>query len=93
MSIDVEIYMNNIIKFFRENPNDLLNLVPKEKENEFYTKVRETAIENLEKGNEVSLTQSQMIQICAILNGKDPILDRKIKGIFQITKFGEICLN
>jgi hypothetical protein len=26
MNLDVEIYMNNVIKFFRENPNDLLNL-------------------------------------------------------------------
>jgi len=32
MSVDVEIYMNGILKFFRENPNDLLNLVPKTKE-------------------------------------------------------------
>ena len=85
--------MNNIIKFFKENPNDLLNLVPKEKENEFYTKVRETAIQNSENGIEVSLTQSQMVKICAILNGKDPILDRKVSKIFEISKFGLICLN
>jgi hypothetical protein len=30
MSVDIEIYMSNIIKFFRENPKDLLNLIPKE---------------------------------------------------------------
>jgi len=36
MSVDVEIYMNNLIKFFRENPKDLLNLIPKNKEDEFY---------------------------------------------------------
>ena len=35
MSVDVEIYMNNLVKFFKENPKDLLNLVPKEKEEEF----------------------------------------------------------
>jgi len=33
--VDVEIYMNNIIKFFRENPTDLLNMVPKDKEEYF----------------------------------------------------------
>ena len=44
--VDVEIYMNNIIKFFRENPTDLLNLVPKDKEQYFYTKIKEVAIEN-----------------------------------------------
>jgi membrane-bound lytic murein transglycosylase len=41
MSVDVEIYMNNIIKFFKENPNDLHNLIPKNKEDEFYKKLME----------------------------------------------------
>ena len=49
MSVDVEIYMNNIIKFFRENPTDLLNLVPKDKEEFFYIKIKEVAIENYKK--------------------------------------------
>ena len=40
MSVDVKIYMNNIIKFFKENPNDLFNLIPKNKEDEFYRKLR-----------------------------------------------------
>ena len=44
MSVDVEIYMNNLVKFFKENPRDLLNLVPKEKEEEFYIKNAHTRI-------------------------------------------------
>ena len=70
MSVDVEIYMNNIIKFFRENPNDLLNLVPKNKEEVFYRMLREEAIKNYEKGEEVNLTQKQIIEICAEIRGK-----------------------
>ena len=66
MSVDVEIYMNNIIKFFRENPNDLLNLVPKTKEEEFYSKLREVAIQNYEKGEEVNLTKNQIVVICSM---------------------------
>ena len=46
MSVDVEIYMNNLIKFFRENPKDLLNLIPKNKEDEFYIKIKERAAQN-----------------------------------------------
>jgi len=61
MNVDVEIYMNNIIKFFKENPNDLLNLVPKIKEEEFYSKLREVANQNYEKGEEVNLTKNQII--------------------------------
>ena len=72
MNVDVEIYMNNIVKFFKSNPNDLLNLVPKEKEDEFYDKIREVAIENADKGEDAPLTQKQMIDICVVLNGKTP---------------------
>lgn len=43
MSVDVDIYMNNIIKFFKQNEKDLLNLVPKHKEDEFYDRIREVA--------------------------------------------------
>ena len=94
MSVDVEIYMNNIIKFFRENPKDLLNLVPKSKEEDFYKKIRETAIQNYEKGEEISLTQSQMIELCVELNGKSKKNSKNsVNHLFVQTKFGEYCLN
>ena len=70
MSVDVEIYMNNIVKFFKENPNDLLNLVSKTKEEEFYSKLREVAFQNYENGEEVNLTREQIIEICAHIHGK-----------------------
>ena len=81
MSVDVEIYMNNIVKFFKENPKDLLNLVPKSKEEEFYVKIREVALLNAEKGEDANLTQKQLTEICVVLNGKHPVIDKKIKGI------------
>jgi len=93
MSVDVEIYMNNIIKFFKENPKDLLNLVPKNKEEEFYVKIREVALVNADKGEDANLTQKQLMDICVILNGKHPVIDKKIKGIFIEAKYGNICLN
>lgn len=93
MSVDVEIYMNNIVKFFKENPKDLLNLVPKSKEEEFYIKIREVALLNSEKGEDANLTQKQLMEICVVLNGKHPVIDKKIKGIFIETKYGQICLN
>ena len=93
MSVDVEIYMNNIVKFFRDNPKDLLNLIPKEKEEEFYVKVREMATSNEEEGKEATLTQKQLMKICVELNDKDVVKDKKINGIFMDTKFGQICLN
>lgn len=92
MSVDVDIYMNNIIKFFRQNPKDLLNLIPKDKEEEFYVKIREVAFENVEKGKEVSLTQKQLIEICKELNLKTS-QSVEIPASFLKTKYGLICLN
>ena len=84
--------MNNIMKFFKQNPKDLLNLVPMDKEEEFYVKIREVAYHNFEKGNEVSLTQKQLIDICRELNQqKEKVLE--IPAGFMNSKFGLICLN
>ena len=94
MSVDVEIYMNNIIKFFRENPMDLINLIPKEKEEYFYTKIKEIAIKNYEKGEDVSLTQSQLIDVCSEINQSDKqVVEEISKNFIQKMKFGYLFLN
>lgn len=93
MNVDLEIYLNNFIKFFKTNPKDLLNLVPKEMEQDFYKKIRERASLNLEEGLNVVLTQKQIIEICVELNRKnmpEEILDERV---FKSTPFGVICLN
>lgn len=92
MSVDVEIYMTNIKKFFKENPKDLFNLIPRDKEIEFFSKIRQAASSNHENGKDVSLTQKQLIEICKDLNKKQPV-DLIETKVFQKTKFGEICLN
>jgi len=97
MNVDVEIYMNNIVKFFKSNPNDLLNLIPKDKEDEFYEKIREVASKNAENGEDATLTQKQMIEICVVLNGKtvkeDKKIEEKLESYMLDTKFGIIYLN
>jgi hypothetical protein len=97
MNVDVEIYMNNVVKFFKSNPNDLLNLIPKDKEDEFYQKIREVSSKNTEKGEDAPLTQKQIIDICVILNGKTPKENKKLEETLEScmfnTKFGIIFLN
>lgn len=93
MSVDVDIYMSNIIKFFKQHPKDLMNLVPLEKEDEFYQRIREVANENHEKGSEVGLTQKQLIDICRELNGKPPEKKINTSNLFFRTNLGMICLN
>ena len=90
MNVDVEIYMSNLIKFFKENEKDLLNLVPKEKEEEFYKKIRQIATHNSEKGEDASLTRQQLIDVCLELNGNKSI---EQKNIIIPTIFGEYSLN
>ena len=41
MNVDVEIYLNGVIKFFKSNPKDLFTLIPEGKELDFYDKIRE----------------------------------------------------
>jgi len=93
MSVEVEIYMSKIIKFFKENPNELTSLVPLDKEDEFYKKIRKICIENLDKGEDVALTQKQIISICLELNNKKNVSVVNSSKLFFKTKYGVICMN
>ena len=92
MSLDVDIYMNNILKFFKENPTELKNLVPQQKEEEFFQKIREVASFNEKKGQEVALTQKQLLNICRILNTQNTF-DEKVFQVLVFTPFGSYSLN
>lgn len=91
MKVEIDIYMNNIIKFFKDNPEELLSLIPKNKEEIFYDKIKELATLNANKGNEVALTKKQLIDVCLEVNNVSK--EQTNNKIFQKTKFGYICLN
>jgi len=93
MNVDLEIYLNNFIKFFKKNPKDLLNLIPKELEEVFYSKIRERASMNIEEGLNLVLTQKQIIDICVELNRKKEVEEPLDERIFKPSPFGIICLN
>jgi len=92
MNVDVEIYMSNVIKFFKENPNDLLSLIPESKKNNFFDKVRKLSTLNVDKGDDASLTRQQLIDICLEINEK-PKEIAKTSNIIIPTIYGEYCLN
>jgi len=96
MSVDVEIYLSQLYKFFNDNPNDLHTLIPQDQKDEFFKRCREMVMKNLEKGEELSLTRKQLIQICVDINRdqqKQEEIDFKAKGLFQKAPIGFICLN
>jgi hypothetical protein len=94
-NVEVELYLNQFIKFFDNNPNDLMNLIGDLGKEEFYLKVKEQSYLNVENGEEPSLTQKQLIAIVVKMKKRDINDDEVIlfEKIFKDTKFGPLCLN
>jgi hypothetical protein len=94
-NIDVEIYISNLISFFENNPNDLIDLIGTLQKDEFYQKLRERSELNFEENQDFVLTKEQIMNI--VLELKIPNFDTKDKvnlsKIIQKTKFGDIILN
>ena len=93
--VEVDIYMNQLISFFENNPNDLMDLIGNENKSDFYKRVKEQCFINLDKGDDVSLTKQQLIDIVVDMKGKTNIKSDilTIEGKVLKTKFGDIFLN
>ena len=95
-NLDVEIYMSQFVTFFENNPNDLLELIGDSNRESFYDLVKEQCEKNLSSGDEVSLTQHQIIEIVVKLKKVDLENNQMIvivDKVFQSTSFGIIGLN
>jgi hypothetical protein len=93
MNIDVEIYMSNLIKFFKDNPNDLINLIPISKRDEFFDKVKIVANSNAKEHKDPTLTKDQFLSVCKNIMDEDHPLIIKKSGPLIYTKFGLMSLN
>lgn len=95
-NLDVEIYISQLISFFENNPNDLIDLIGESDKDEFYELVRQQCMSNYENGDDVTLTQHQIIGIVVKLKKKD-VNDSQmviiVDKVFQSTKYGMIGLN
>lgn len=93
--VEVDIYMNQLISFFENNPNDLMDLIGNENKSDFYKRVKEQCFINLDKGDDVSLTKQQLINIVVDMKSKTNIKSDilTIEGKVLKTKFGDIFLN
>jgi len=96
-NVDIEIYVSQLINFFENNPNDLIDLVGNIQKEEFYQKLRQKCEENHKKGEDIVLTKNQIIDIVVEL--KIPEISENlnpkqvVEGFIQKTKFGDIILN
>ena len=95
MSVDVEIYISQFKTFFQENPDDVANLIGKADPDQFFFRVYNQALQNFEQGNDIELTQKQLINIIVELNDKDvKVQDNlEIKIPIMKTQFGDFILN
>lgn len=92
MNIDVEIYIKNFINFFEKNPNELMELIGEDLKEVFFEKVREVCYKNLEAGNELIPTRSQLIDVVVSMK-KKPKGVLTLDGVFIETKYGLFSLN
>ncbi len=93
-NVDVEIYINQFISFFENNPNDLITLIGDLDKNIFYDKVKIQCYKNLDAGEEISVTRQQLIDIVIdIKGGGKPIKAIELDKIFKKTNYGYFCLN
>jgi hypothetical protein len=94
MNIDVEIYIKNFVNFFESNPNELMDLIGDTLKEVFYDKVKEQCYKNLDNGEEITLTQKQLIDIVVDIKRVKPDMNILLtNGVFQKTKYGLISLN
>ena len=86
-------YVNQFKVFFDKNPDDLTELIGNILVSDFYNEVKIQSSLNYENGDEVSLTQKQIINIVIKLKSPNKEIEDKVYNIFQNTNFGKICLN
>ena len=94
-NVECEIYISNMVNFFEKNPNDLIDMIGNEDKQRFYDKIREYVYKNFENGEEVTLTQKQLIEIVLDLNNKTKkkTVSYEVLVPYVKTKYGEIILN
>ena len=95
MDLEVSIYISNLIKFFNDNPQDLINLIPVEKKDEFFNKVKIIANKNVIEFQDPTLSKEQFIEVCndIVYGDEDHYIIIKKEGPLVFTKFGIISLN
>jgi hypothetical protein len=93
-NVDVQIYLSQIKTFFEQNPDELINLLGNAKPEDFFDGVARLAAKNLDNGEDVQLTNKQMIDLIVYLNGvQTRTIKKEVLVPYVEYKFGKIYLN
>ena len=91
-NVDIDVYISQVVSFFNKNPEELRLLIGDLDKDYFFNKIKEVAQENYKKGEDVSLTRNQMIDIVVDMN-KNIKSQTVVNVVFMETPYGDICLN
>ena len=91
MDVDVQIYLSNLKQFFKNNPNDLMELIGNSNQDMFFELVEKQVLENQKGEDGLELTKKQIVDIVLILT-KDRN-EEKIESFIMKGPFGNIFLN
>jgi hypothetical protein len=90
-NVDCEVYISGFINFFEKNPNDLTNLIGETNKEKFFMEVRIAVYQNFDKGEDITLTQKQLLDILIKIHGKNQV--KEVLVPIHKTKWGEFILN
>ncbi len=93
-NLEIEIYISQLINFFENNENDLINLIGNLQKELFYESLKKECEKNLKDGKDIVLTREQIIDVIVELKIPEPNQNQTdLSKIVQKTKFGDIILN
>lgn len=96
-NVDCEVYLRQLITFFENNPNDLMELIGMVQKQEFFDKLREQCEKNSKESDDHIITRQQMVDIVIQLKMPEIVSTEesieRIQGFIQKTKWGDMILN
>jgi hypothetical protein len=93
-NVDIDIYMNNFVGFFKKNPDQLKILIGEINPESFYSEIKSIAEKNLLDEKEIVPTRKQMVDLLVGMNtnkNKKQITDVVIP--FMEHRMGKIIMN
>lgn len=91
-NVDIDIYMNNFVGFFKKNPDQLKILIGEINPEDFYSEIKTIAEKNLLDEKEIIPTRKQMVNLLVGMNtNKKQITDVVIP--FMEHRMGKIIMN
>ena len=91
-NVDIEIYLSQVKTFFNQNPEQLIKLLGQASAEDFFNGVKKIALKNMENGEDIQLTNNQMIELVVELN-KPKLQTTEVLVPFIKHDFGNIYLN